>query len=269
MFLNMISRRYVKYYKNCHECDRVFKCKSSTQKRKFIEHISKCELTKTKTLPIVQDITLNDKELPVIENGFKMYEELARYVQEIMEVNYICIIDNYASEEVAIGVIDELKYLYSSSELLFYKAENDAYRSDMVYWLHGKERRTSHIKLLKRSINTLIKAIKFDNIPQITHFTHFQISCFPMNSFGYVVHVDNPNNNGCLLTVVYYCNEKYDRDIDGGVQRFFIYDKKVSFDIEPKFNRAVIYWSDLRVAHGTCKCHQELFSLTSWYFNST
>ena len=240
-----------------------------------MKHILKCSLTSIKSHTATSQVLTNRSRalsyLPyVIDNGYKYYKELTKSIEQRIESFYICVIDKFTTNEVAIGVRDEVQSLYDSSNTMFQQQTGDkeAVRSDLICWLDGKERMTSHIKVLKRSINTLITSLHFDKIPKVTHFTRFQISCFPKKGFGYAVHVDNPNNNGCLLTVVYYCNENYNRKKDGGIHRFFIYDKKTVVDIEPKFNRAVIYWSDFRVAHGTCVCHRQLFSLTSWYFNN-
>lgn len=124
-----------------------------------------------------------------------------------------------------------------------------------------------YVKILKHSINGLIMSTKFKNIPPIIAFSHFQASCFMNGSSGYAVHVDNPNNNGCLLTVKYFCNKDYNREEDCGEYRIFLPERRSVLDIEPKYNRLLVYWSDFRVAHGTRRSRRDLYSLSSWYFN--
>ena len=263
-----------KCYKKCEKCGRVFKCESEHKKLIWMKHRIKCSFARKKpSVPTALGCNITDTPLPyVIPNGLTAnYQELPTSIKQRLDEFYICVIDNYASKEVAMGVKDELLYLSDSTQSHFYQAGlggNENRRSGLVYWMNGKEPKTAYINILKRSINTLMTSLKFNEIPNITHFTHFQVTCFPEKSFGYATHVDNPSNNGCLLTVVYYCNENYNRKKDGGVHRFFLYDKRSVVDIEPRFNRIVIYWSDVRVAHGTCRCFRRLFSLSSWYFNS-
>ena len=263
-----------KRYNKCERCGRVYKCDTERKTFAWMEHRVKCSLASKDVMksPITTTVLDNGIKTPpyLIQNGLKICNQLPKVIKKSLENCHVCVIDNYIGDEVAFRIRDEIQSLHDSPHC-FHKAGrgyNETLRSDLVCWLQGNEPTTSHIKILKRSINTLVTSIHFEKIPSVTHFTHFQISVFPKGSYGYAVHVDNHNDNGCLLTVVYYCNENYERKKDGGVHRLFLYDKKTVVDIEPKMNRLVIYWSDLRVVHETRACHRELFSLTSWYFNT-
>lgn len=267
--LTMLSRgTEYSLFKKCDRCGQKFQFAQEHQMRQWTNHRMNCNRPsfhrqslkqKRRMLPFCQTY--------YIEDGFKSYNYLPSHIAECLHKYHICVIDNYIGNEVAIGVKNETSSLVQSPKLVLhrkgkYKAEK--FDSELVYWLTGEERAISYIKILKRSLNLLLTSIKFEDTPKITSYTRFQISCNTRKSPGVDVHVDNVNDNGSLLTVVYYCNEKYSKS-HGGEERFFLYDLKSVVDVEPKFNRLVIYWSDFRVAHGTCKSFKDLVSLKAWY----
>ena len=171
-------------------------------------------------------------------------------------------IDDFATREVAEGVHKEILYLQNCHFFQRCKGMEEV-RSDSVYWLTHEPAGTKYLKILKHSINSLLS-----RLPNIQRFTHFQVSRFPKNGFGFCVHVDDPENSGCVVAVTYFSNQGYDRCRDGGVRRIFVPASRAVVDVEPVFNRLLVHWADNRVAHGTCKCFTELYSLSAWYFES-
>lgn len=71
---------------------------------------------------------------------------------------------------------------------------------------------------------------------------------------------------GRLLTLVYYPNKNYNQKEYGGLNRFYTKNATRCINVEPKYNRFVIYWSDLRVLTETLPTYRNVFSLTCWYF---
>ena len=67
------------------------------------------------------------------------------------------------------------------------------------------------------------------------------------------------------VSAVYYMNKDYESD-HGGVERLFFHDTKKVIDVEPIFNRLLLFWSDMRTVHGTCRCYVDIFQLSAWYF---
>ena len=238
------------------------------------------DIFKKKNDNLVCDI-MSTESLKYIKT-MNCYEHLSKVICDVLNDVGVCVIDNYIRNKcVADLVVSEVKQLYATPDL-FYKADehlrcdqknNESFRSDYVYWLNDKETTSiSHCSKLEKSFEVLMAScVKMKLIPRLSHKSRFQVSCFPEKSFGYKKHTDNSNNNGRLLTIVYYCNASYDRATSGGLHRFHVYDNNISkkvIDVEPKFNRAVIYWSDTRIVNETLHCQQDLFSLTSWYFSS-
>lgn len=206
------------------------------------------------------------------------YEELSCNIASVLNDVGVCVIDNYIPNILSADcVLSEVKQLYSTPHLFQKGAECDdipghyePHRSDYIHWLNGQEETsTKWIEKLEKSLEVLMAScVKLKQIPKLSHKSRFQVSCFPRGSFGYKRHTDNSNNNGRLLTAVYYCVDRDNQD--GATHRFHVSNGKGidSFDIEPKFNRVVIYWSDNRVYHEIPECNYDLFSLSSWYFHS-
>ncbi|KAL0173973.1 hypothetical protein M9458_029941, partial [Cirrhinus mrigala] len=109
------------------------------------------------------------------------------------------------------------------------------------------------------------------------------VACYPGNGTGYVRHVDNPNGDGRCITCIYYLNKNWDakvcRDpaftltvtslvrrrvfpysfllfgfdlfvqVNGGLLQIFPEGRNVVANIEPLFDRLLIFWSDRRNPH--------------------
>lgn len=109
------------------------------------------------------------------------------------------------------------------------------------------------------------------------------VACYPGNGAGYVRHVDNPNGDGRCITCIYYLNKDWDakvcRDpaftltvtwlvrrgvvsypflpfvfdlfiqVHGGLLQIFPEGRNVVANIEPFFDRLLIFWSDRRNPH--------------------
>lgn len=89
--------------------------------------------------------------------AFKIYEHLSDIISKNLQRYHICVIDKYAGCGVAEGVLKEVSTLFRSSRHSFEDEglkDRLKMRSDYTYWLGGKEHSISHMKVLKRSINT-------------------------------------------------------------------------------------------------------------------
>ena len=188
-------------------------------------------------------------------------------IQSNLLTYYMCVIDNYATMEVAEGVLNEMNQLYDNG--CFKEkvtTEVEPFHHYYIHWLFSYRSNSKYLKILKHSINNLMTSLRFKGVPSVKRYSHFRLAAFPKNS-GFSVRVDNPDENDCLLTVAYFCNKDYNRLKDGGVNRLFVYEKQSVVDVEPRFNRLLIHWSDERVAHAQCRNLTNRFSLSAWYFN--
>ncbi|KAG7249505.1 hypothetical protein CRUP_011314, partial [Coryphaenoides rupestris] len=75
------------------------------------------------------------------------------------------------------------------------------------------------------------------------------VACYPGDGTGYVRHVDNPNGDGRCITCIYYLNKNWDVKNQGGLLQIYPEGKNVVANIEPLFDRLLIFWSDRRNPH--------------------
>lgn len=128
--------------KICRRCGRRFKY-SSESKILWVQHRLSCGRQVQQASSVNHDLVAKvPRVLPFnVQDGFKCYENLPTLLQEMLNNFDICVIDNFSTDEVALGVQNELKSLYSSHKVLHKKRNetpNDEIRSDLVYWLNGK-----------------------------------------------------------------------------------------------------------------------------------
>lgn len=134
-------------------------------------------------------------------------------------------------------------------------------------------------------MSTLFKTHNIEYLPHTVFFVFvcFQamVACYPGNGAGYVKHVDNPNADGRCVTCIYYLNKNWNAKVGcmliafvlwmafmvlevctsgimsfflssqehGGVLRIFPEGKSYVADIEPLFDRLLLFWSDRRNPH--------------------
>ena len=77
-------------------------------------------------------------------------------------------------------------------------------------------------------------------------------------------HIDNPDGNGRVLTMLYYLNQDWTPE-HGGQLRVFGAEAR---DIEPLFDRAVIFHSDGRVPHAVLPAHADRYAVSLWFSDS-
>lgn len=116
------------------------------------------------------------------------------------------------------------------------------------------------------------------------------VACYPGSGAHYLMHVDNPNKDGRVITAIYYLNLNWETKRSGGILRSVAQantkaqSKNVSFffcshrifpehggtvaDIEPKFDRIIFFWSDRRNPHEVQPAHRTRYAITVWYFDA-
>ncbi|MEQ2243962.1 Prolyl hydroxylase egln2 [Ilyodon furcidens] len=94
------------------------------------------------------------------------------------------------------------------------------------------------------------------------------VACYPGNGAGYVRHVDNPNGDGRCITCIYYLNKNWDVKTQGGLLQIYPEGKNVVANIEPLFDRLLIFWSDRRNPHEVKPSYATRYAITVWYFDA-
>ncbi|XP_013861363.1 egl nine homolog 1 [Austrofundulus limnaeus] len=187
----------------------------------------------------------------------------------------ICVVDSFLGSESGLSVLENVKALYrtgrfTDGQLVSQKSDSTKdIRGDKITWIEGKEAGCEKIQFLMGRMDDIIRHCngKLGNY-SINGRTKAMVACYPGNGTGYVRHVDNPNGDGRCVTCIYYLNKDWNAKEHGGLLRIFPEGKAQFADIEPKFDRLLLFWSDRRNPHEVQPAYATRYAITVWYFDA-
>uniref|UniRef100_A0A672HVB4 hypoxia-inducible factor-proline dioxygenase n=1 Tax=Salarias fasciatus TaxID=181472 RepID=A0A672HVB4_SALFA len=127
-------------------------------------------------------------------------------------------------------------------------------RGDQIAWVEGKEPGCESIGALMAHIDeAVMHSAANGQLGNCVINGRTKVrghgACYPGNGAGYVRHVDNPNGDGRCITCIYYLNKNWDVKEQGGLLQIYPEGKNVVANIEPLFDRLLVFWSDRRNPH--------------------
>lgn len=186
-----------------------------------------------------------------------------------------CWLDGVLGDVIGGAVLERVKEMYDSGALkggrLMRSApglSRRAVRGDSIAWVTGTEKGLESVTALLTLMDKLVTATAARLDKSISHRSKAMVACYPGNGSGYIKHVDNPNSDGRCLTCIYYLNKDWSATEDGGALRIFPQGKPYVADIEPLFDRLLMFWSDRRNPHEVLPSYSNRFAITVWYFDS-
>ncbi|XP_069602840.1 prolyl hydroxylase EGLN2 [Ranitomeya imitator] len=197
------------------------------------------------------------------------------YIVPCMMYYGICVKDHFLGESLGSRVLDEVELLnrngkFRDGQLVSQRTiPSKNIRGDQIAWVEGKEPGCENIGTLMSRIDEVIMHCsgKLGSYV-INGRTKAMVACYPANGMGYVRHVDNPNRDGRCLTCIYYLNQNWDTKVHGGLLQIFPEGRSVVANIEPLFDRLLIFWSDRRNPHEVKPAYAMRFAITVWYFDA-
>merc|ERR1719500_2336724 len=94
------------------------------------------------------------------------------------------------------------------------------------------------------------------------------IACYPGQGTHYVKHIDNPNKDGRCITAIYYLNQGWDPQKDGGTLKIYsACVPGVIAEVNPIFDRIIFFWSDRRNPHEVMPSYRDRNAITVWYMD--
>lgn len=197
------------------------------------------------------------------------------YVVPCLSSYGICVKDQFLGEGLGSKVLAEVEVLnrsgkFRDGQLVNQRAvPSKSIRGDQIAWVEGKEPGCANIGILMAKIDELILhcAPKLDKYV-INGRTKAMVACYPGNGMGYVRHVDNPNGDGRCITCIYYLNRNWDIKVHGGLLQIFPEGRSLVANIEPLFDRLLIFWSDRRNPHEVKPAYATRYAITVWYFDA-
>ncbi|XP_072319608.1 LOW QUALITY PROTEIN: uncharacterized protein egln2 [Eucyclogobius newberryi] len=189
----------------------------------------------------------------------------------------ICVKDHFLGPRLGERIIEEVEVLNQSGkfrggQLVSQKGiPSGSIRGDQIAWIEGCEPGCENIATLMARID---EAIMYSAATGqlgdcvINGRTKAMVACYPGNGAGYVRHVDNPNRDGRCITCIYYLNKNWDVTKHGGKLQIFPEGKNIVANIEPLFDRLLIFWSDRRNPHEVKPAFATRYAITVWYFDA-
>ncbi|XP_061914532.1 egl nine homolog 1 isoform X1 [Entelurus aequoreus] len=197
------------------------------------------------------------------------------YIVPCMNKHGICVVDNFLGVDVGLGILEDVKALhktgrFTDGQVVSQKSDSTKdIRGDKITWVDGKEAGCEKIRFLTTRMDDVIRHCnaKLGDY-SINGRTKAMVACYPGNGTGYVRHVDNPNGDGRCVTCIYYLNKDWNAKEHGGLLRIFPEGKAQFADIEPRFDRLLLFWSDRRNPHEVQPAFATRYAITVWYFDA-
>ncbi|XP_063040447.1 egl nine homolog 3 isoform X1 [Engraulis encrasicolus] len=198
-----------------------------------------------------------------------------QYIGPCMNSYGLCIVDNFLGNKIGDRILQEVKSIHQGGRMQDGElvcptpGKNKSIRGDKIAWVGGNEQGCENIGFLLTRMDKLIMHAngRLGNY-KITWRHKAMVACYPGNGTGYVKHVDNPNGDGRCVTCIYYLNKNWNAKEHGGVLRIFPEGKSYVADIEPLFDRLLLFWSDRRNPHEVQPSYAQRYAITVWYFDS-
>ncbi|ERE46054.1 putative egl nine-like protein [Cricetulus griseus] len=197
------------------------------------------------------------------------------YIVPCMRYYGICVKDNFLGATLGGRVLAEVEALKRGGRLRDGQLVSQraipprSIRGDQIAWVEGHEPGCRSIGALMAHVDTVIRhcAGRLGSYV-INGRTKAMVACYPGNGLGYVRHVDNPHGDGRCITCIYYLNENWDVKVHGGLLQIFPEGRPVVANIEPLFDRLLIFWSDRRNPHEVKPAYATRYAITVWYFDA-
>ncbi|XP_060929207.1 prolyl hydroxylase EGLN2 [Limanda limanda] len=200
-----------------------------------------------------------------------------QYIVPCMKSYGICVKDNFLGLQLGDRVLEEVDVLnhsgkFSGGQLVSQRSiPSGNIRGDQIAWVEGHEPGCRSITALMAHIDEAVMYSAANGQLGdcvINGRTKAMVACYPGNGAGYVRHVDNPNGDGRCITCIYYLNKNWDVKKQGGLLQIYPEGKNVVANIEPLFDRLLIFWSDRRNPHEVKPAYATRYAITVWYFDA-
>ncbi|GAB6021106.1 hypothetical protein CHUAL_003739 [Chamberlinius hualienensis] len=222
----------------------------------------------------IMSLPKNVRHLGLLVNWDRVRRICAQVIFD-MNTYGICVIDEFLPVEIAKKVLSEVVAIHNEGRFIPGEVVNPGLktvRGDKITWLSGKERGVETIGFLMHFVDVVVKRVSTaPNNGKLAQYklsqrTRAMVACYPGGGTQYIRHVDNPNKDGRCITSIYYLNENWNMERDGGTLRIYPQEHKDSMaTIIPNFNRMVFFWSDRRNPHEVEPANRLRYAITLWY----
>ncbi|XP_077994006.1 prolyl hydroxylase EGLN3-like [Glandiceps talaboti] len=223
-----------------------------------------------------QTSSSDDEVIQTPSDNNRFRPDLIPYIVNCLNKHGICVVDNFLGDKVGENILDEVYELhehgrFQEGQLVSTRSGGSAQkiRGDKIVWVDGNEHGCKAISHLISSMDTLVMNAE----TQLKQYsvrgrTKAMVACYPGGGKGYVKHVDNPNEDGRVITCIYYLNKGWDSKETGGLLKIYPEGRSEVANIEPIFDRLLFFWSDRRNPHEVLPAYATRYAITVWYFDA-
>ncbi|KAK3531271.1 hypothetical protein QTP70_015187 [Hemibagrus guttatus] len=212
-----------------------------------------------------------------VASSWSMESIAQLYIVPCMKYYGICVKDNFLGPELGDRVLQEVEMLnhsgkFRGGQLVSQRSiPSKNIRGDQIAWVEGGEPGCEAIGVLMAHVDEAIMHSSANG--QLGDYvingrTKAMVACYPGNGTKYVRHVDNPNGDGRCITCIYYLNKNWDVKVHGGLLQIYPEGRNVVANIEPFFDRLLVFWSDRRNPHEVKPAYSTRYAITVWYFDA-
>ncbi|XP_064552358.1 egl nine homolog 1 isoform X1 [Drosophila montana] len=217
----------------------------------------------------------------------RRYEDLCRNIINDMNQYGLSVVDDFLGTDKGLKILNEVRSMYNAgafqdgqlvhnmrTDAQSSKVRGDKIRGDKIKWVGGNEPGCTNVWYLTNQIDSVVyrvNTMKDNGILGNYHIrerTRAMVACYPGSGTHYIMHVDNPNKDGRVITAIYYLNINWNASESGGILRIRPTPGTTVADIEPKFDRLIFFWSDIRNPHEVQPAHRTRYAITVWYFDA-
>ncbi|KAJ8369019.1 hypothetical protein SKAU_G00090470 [Synaphobranchus kaupii] len=227
--------------------------------------------------------------IPPVEAGWSPESIAQQYIVPCMKYYGICLKDGFLGPQLGERVLEEVETLnrggkFRGGQLVSQRTiPSRNIRGDQIAWVEGQEPGCEGIGTLMAHIDEAVMHSTLNSQLGdcvINGRTKAMVACYPGNGTGYVRHVDNPNGDGRCITCIYYLNKNWGHygtlepltphlaSVHGGLLQIYPEGRNVVANIEPIFDRLLIFWSDRRNPHEVKPAYATRYAITVWYFDA-
>ncbi|XP_017044254.1 egl nine homolog 1 isoform X2 [Drosophila ficusphila] len=223
----------------------------------------------------------------LLDKRERRYEDLCRNIISDMNQYGLSVVDDFLGMDTGLKILNEVRSMYIAgafqdgqvvtnqmADAPASGVKGDKIRGDKIKWVGGNEPGCSNVWYLTNQIDSVVyrvNTMKDNGILGNYHIrerTRAMVACYPGSGTHYVMHVDNPKKDGRVITAIYYLNINWDASESGGMLRIRPTPGTTVADIEPKFDRLIFFWSDIRNPHEVQPAHRTRYAITVWYFDA-
>eukprot|EP00658_Telonema_sp_P-2_P011495 TRINITY_DN14399_c0_g1_i1.p1 TRINITY_DN14399_c0_g1~~TRINITY_DN14399_c0_g1_i1.p1 ORF type:complete len:219 (+),score=54.33 TRINITY_DN14399_c0_g1_i1:287-943(+) len=180
--------------------------------------------------------------------------------------------DGIMEQSVANSIQTELLAMHASAQLIpgeVRGGKEARIRGDLMKWIDYPDAQPA-MQSFMQAVDELVLELpdhveELDGNGRMLMRASAMVTVYPGNGAHYVRHIDNNNGNGRVLTTILYLNPHWQPSHNGCLR---LYLKAGTVEIEPLFNRLVIFWSDSRCPHEVLPAHSLRYAMSIWYLDT-